>query len=160
MTQPFSGTIAIISSCHQCPLWYELAMVRKRKIILSTLLLLVLIGFIGWINYLFTPTHPISQEQAYALIAREVPLGSSKNEIEEWFGSKNWGDRCGYGVKDGLTVSSWFKGRKKDMTGYISCMINDNSRTIWGSGDLVLVFYLNKDDRLIEYYCHQFISSM
>jgi hypothetical protein len=134
-------------------------MSKKRKIWLAIVSLLVL-GIVWFLWCAFTPTHPISQEQAYALIAREVTLGSSKNEIEDWLRSKNWGDRCGYGVKDGFTVSSWFDGRKQDMTGYIVCLIKDNIRTYLGSGDLMLVFYLDKDDRLIQYHCHQFYNGM
>jgi hypothetical protein len=136
-------------------------MVRKRKIILSILLLLALIGFIGWITYLFTPTHPISREQAYALFAREVPLGSSRIEIENWIASKNWGKRYGYYPKRKSEDDYWFKGNPEYMTGYVSCYIEDNSRKLTtGSGDLVLIFYLDKDDKLIQVYYHQYSNSL
>jgi hypothetical protein len=134
-------------------------MSKKRKIWLAIVSLLVL-GIVCLVWYGFTPTHPISQEQAYALIAREVPMGSSRIEIEEWLGPKGWGNRCGYGVKDGFTVSSWFKGRKKDMTGYISCLIEDNSRIFLGNGDLFLVFYLDREDKLIQFQCKQVYNPM
>jgi hypothetical protein len=136
-------------------------MSEKRIIQLLTVFGIFAIGVILFVNYLFTPTRPISREQAYDLIAREVPMGASRIEVENWIDSKGWGERCGYMAKSLGTVSEdWFKGNLDEMKGYVSCFIADNSRTIWGSGDLVLVFYLNKDGNLIQYYCHQFSNSL
>jgi hypothetical protein len=136
-------------------------MSEKRIIQLLTVFGLFAIAVILFVNYLFTPTRPISKEQAYALIAGEVPMGASRIEVENWIDSKGWGERCGYSAKSWGTVSEdWFQGNSDEMKGYVSCFIADNSRTIWGSGDLVLVFYLNKEGRLIQVYCHQFSNSL
>jgi hypothetical protein len=135
-------------------------MVETHKIPSAIIRWTLILGFVWFLWYALVPAHPITKERAYDLIAREVPLETHRSEIENWFKSKGWGNRYGYSVKDEFTVSGWYKGRPEDMKGYVACFIEDNSRTIYGSGDLVLVFYLDKDDKLIQVYCHQYTNAL
>lgn len=133
---------------------------KKRIILLLTVFGLLSVAVILFVNYLFTPTHPITKEQAYALIAREVPVGASRIEIENWIDSKGWGNRCGYTAKSSGTDFDGVKGGLEDLAGNVGCYIEDNTRTLDSSGDLVLVFYLNKEGKMVGYYCIQYSNSM
>jgi hypothetical protein len=130
--------------------------IRTRHIIAFIVLLLVT----GWIKYCLTPEHPLSEKAAYAMVAREVPAGTSRSDIEHWIESKGWGASYGYRFKSLDDMSGHFKGRPEDMTGYVGVLIPDNTRIFLGNGDLLMVFYLDKDDCLIQFYGQQILNTL
>jgi hypothetical protein len=46
------------------------------------------------------------------------------------------------------------------MAGYVCCWFFDNTRIFMGNGDLFLIFFLDKDDRLLQFYCHQVYNTL
>lgn len=134
-------------------------MVKKRKIQLAICSLLFL-GIVWFLWYALVPTFPLSEQQAYALVARELPLGSSKSEIEKWMKSKGLQPKYRDRLQGMDSVSDSFKGRPEDLASYVCCWIFDNTRIFMGNGDLFLVFFFDKDDRLIQFHCHQVYNSM
>jgi hypothetical protein len=133
-------------------------MSEKRKIQLAIVSLLIL-GIVWFLWYTLVPTFPLSEKQAYVLVARELPIGSSKSEIENWMKSKGlqskYRDRL---PKD--SVTEMFKGQFEDMAGYVCCWVFDNTRIFMGNGDLFMVFFFDKDDRLLQFHCHQVYNTM
>jgi hypothetical protein len=134
-------------------------MSEKRKFQLAIVSLLIL-GIVWFLWYTLVPTFPLSEKQAYALVARELPIGSSKSEIENWMKSKGLQPEYGDRLQSLSLESDPYKGRPEDMAGYVCCWVFDNTRIFMGNGDLFMVFFFDKDDRLLQFHCHQVYNTM
>lgn len=139
----------------------------KMKIVLTLILKLIAGALIGVVvivaltfvvpgmYFLRIPTkHDVKIETIRHMIREELPLGSSRARVSEWLIKK----KIDHGFVDGKTydlnddsgaVRSGIPVDK--LSGIMTAKIPNSSRGILAEWNLIMIFFFNKQDKLLKY---------
>lgn len=125
---------------------------QRRVVIATAVIFLVAAAYaIGYREIVGFPANPMTQDQAQAMIRRDIPLGSGVDSVERWLAEKGY-DFSFDNSKYMLSVEAAAEGGRfssKDMGGAVEAIIRDTDRSFMVSGNLQLTFFFNKSLRLI-----------
>jgi len=120
----------------------------------NLLALLLFTGFAAYGFFVFIgfPTNPTSVAEVNKLVASEVPLGSTKQKVEEWLRSKGYKPRYepfdhrvqAFGISTG-------KYKPHQIDGYIRASIRDTRRIPFGYCFIHQFFLFDRRQRLVVF---------
>lgn len=101
---------------------------------------------VAYALFVGTPRHPMTEEQADALVRRELPLGVSISQVKIWLDARR------------IEHSEYGPYHADGAEGEIISIIHDTHRTFLVSSDIQVVFTFDKQRRLMDHSVHQVLT--
>jgi hypothetical protein len=97
-----------------------------------------------------TPKNPTTVKQVEDRISKDVPIGSSRVEVEMWL--KSQGIEYSYTNNTRHTSSVERAGLDPDkLSGLVQAIIRDTDRSFMVEGSICLYFFLDKNGRTVKH---------